>query len=228
MLIPAWQPDAALLHLVTALRGSSFAAIVVVDDGSAPPSQAVFSALRGEGISVLRHAVNLGKGRALKTGFNALLVEHPEVRGVITADADGQHTPEDIVKVAAALAANLKRPMLGTRAFAGSVPLGSRIGNTFTRALFGIVSGVHLQDTQTGLRGLPVSTLPALLALRGERYEYEMNMLAHLCRIGERPLEVPIKTIYLDGNRSSHFHPLWDSVRVCLALARFVRASVGE
>lgn len=227
VLIPAWQPEPILVTLVEELLASGLALIVIVDDGSVQAAQApIFNRLRHLGLPVLRHAVNLGKGRALKSGFNYLLTEHPGLHGVITADADGQHRPADILRVAEALVASRDRPVLGVRSFAGEVPFRSRFGNALTRHIFALVTGVKLRDTQTGLRGLPLPLLPQLMALEGERYEYEMTMLAHLCRTGGKPLEVPIETVYFDNNRSSHFNPVWDSMRIYFVLARFLLSSV--
>jgi putative flippase GtrA len=67
--------------------------------------------------------------------------------------------------------------------------------------------------------------VPRLLRLEGERYEYEMNVLADAavsCGIAE----VPIETVYIDGNRSSHFNPVWDSMRVYFVLVRFYLSSL--
>jgi putative flippase GtrA len=81
-------------------------------------------------------------------------------------------------------------------------------------------------DTQTGLRAFPASLLFGLVALRGERYEYEMTVLAYLCRHGNAPLESPISTIYTDGNRSSQFNPVRDSMRIYFVLLRFYASSL--
>ena len=233
VLIPVWGPTASLLSLVAQLSQRGFGKLLIVDDGSSPGCAAVFAKIETlPGVEVLRHAVNLGKGRALKTGFSRLLAADKAFSGVVTADADGQHTPEDIEKVARALLSssllsNELRPVLGTRGFDFDVPWRSRLGNRFTRHLFNLLTGVHLADTQTGLRGFPLAVLPELLALKGERYEYEMTVLAHLCRSGRTPLEVPIATVYLNNNRGSHFHPVWDSMRVYSVLLGLVRVLAG-
>jgi len=60
------------------------------------------------------------------------------------------------------------------------------------------------------------------MLIPGERYEYEMSVLAQLCRWRETPVEVPTSTIYIEKNRSSHFNPILDSLRVALALLRFL------
>ena len=116
--------------------------------------------------------------------------------------------------------------MLGSRRFEQAVPLRSRVGNVLTRSVFSFLTGTTLIDTQTGLRGLPRAVLPELLPLEGERYEYEMTMLAHLCRMGQSPLEVPVATVYLENNRGSHFNPVWDSMRIYFVLLRFYASSL--
>jgi glycosyltransferase involved in cell wall biosynthesis len=227
ILIPAWKPDCALLSLVRALEAYGFGSIVLVDDGSGEDSEPLFRQAKSlPAVHVLTHAINLGKGRALKTGINHCLVSLPLCAGVVTADADGQHAPADIARVAETLLTSGTRMVLGSRLFANDVPLRSKFGNTLTRILFGFITGARLADTQTGLRGFPRPVLPELLALEGERYEYEMSVLAHICRTGPKPIEIPIETIYLDGNRSSHFDPIRDSMRIYFVLARFFASSI--
>jgi glycosyltransferase involved in cell wall biosynthesis len=221
VLIPAWQPEPVLIELVQQLLAYGFGTVLVVDDGSSSDSLAIFQQLElMPGVRLIRHAVNLGKGRSLKTGFSDVLANLPQIQGVITADADGQHTVIDILHVAETLSESPQLVVLGTRVFAAEVPLKSRFGNLLTCRLFGLLTGVRLGDTQTGLRALPRDLLATLCALSGERYEYEMGMLAHLCRSGHRPIQVPIQTVYFDNNRGSHFHPIWDSLRIYRVLVR--------
>ena len=97
-LIPAYKPEEAMLPFLQALR-EHFGVIVVVNDGSGDAYDALFNRARELGATVLDHAVNLGKGRALKTGLNHILHTYPDCGGVITADCDGQHAVEDILAV---------------------------------------------------------------------------------------------------------------------------------
>ena len=227
VLIPAWQPEPQLAPLIRSLLERISAAIIVVDDGSNGEHAELFRELSLlPRVHVLRHGVNLGKGRALKTGINHCLTELPDIKGVVTADADGQHTVADILRVGEAMLAGKGRVVLGSREFAKDVPLRSRFGNVMTRQVFGFVTGAKLMDTQTGLRAFPRAILPELLVLDGERYEYEMSVLAHVCRTGGKPLEVPIETVYIDGNKSSHFDPIWDSMRIYFVLVRFYFSSL--
>ena len=227
VLIPAFNPDPALLETVDGLCSLGFRDFVLVDDGSAAGSAWIFDRLAArEGCVVLRHAANLGKGRALKTGLNHFLLHFPEHCGVVTVDADGQHRPQDAALVAGALLERTKQLILGARTFSGKVPLRSRAGNVMTRYLLGLLTGRRLRDTQSGLRGIPRAAAPVLLALDGERYEYEMNMLLEAPREGFGIFETPISTVYLEGNRSSHFNPLLDSMRIYFVLLRFCFSSL--
>src|SRR5438046_2917295 len=93
LVIPAYKPAAGLPDAVTMVMGSGvFQRAIVVDDGSGPEFAPIFERLSAmEGVTVLRHAVNLGKGAALKTALNHAACDYPEALGVVTADADGQH-----------------------------------------------------------------------------------------------------------------------------------------
>lgn len=226
MLIPAWKPACALSGLVDSLLSCGSGAIIVVDDGSGEAYAPVFAGLAGRArVYILRHTANRGKGQALKTGFTHFLNELKDFEYLITADADGQHTPGDIVRVAEAAISGRSPTVLGSRTLPGDAPWRSRFGNTLTRHIFAWTTGTRLVDTQTGLRGFPRALLPELLSVPGERYEYEMAVLAHVCRHYGRPVEVPVEAVYLEGNQSSHFHPVLDSVRVYLALVRFLLSS---
>ncbi len=226
ILIPAYKPDHKMIDLVEKLQAAKFDRIVVIDDGSGPDFAAVFAKAGEMGCEILVHSINMGKGRAMKTGLNFCLVNGLAGSGVITADADGQHTPDDIQKIAAAMALHNESLVLGVRRFTGNVPLKSRLGNKITRFFFSMIHGEDVRDTQTGLRGLPKAHIPLFLSLPGERYEYEMNML-----LAVRPheiglVQIPIDTVYIEGNRSSHFNVLRDSVRIYRLLVKFVASSL--
>jgi glycosyltransferase involved in cell wall biosynthesis len=220
-LIPVFMPDRRLVELVGELRAAGFGSIVVVDDGSPPESAPVFGAVAAiPGCTLLRHEVNRGKGRAIKTGLKFFLERCPEAAGVVTVDADGQHLPRDVVRVAESFLAAPDAFVIGSRQFAGQVPWRSRFGNRLTRQVFRWVAGVRLADTQSGLRCFSRALAPRLLALAGERYEYEMNVLAACPKLSVPLREVGIETVYLDGNRSSHFNPIVDSFKICRLLLR--------
>lgn len=216
IIIPAYKPDHKCEKLINEILAAGFQKIIVVDDGSGPEYAAFFDSLLPiPEVTVLRHAANQGKGRALKTAFHYILNQNLPYEGVITADADGQHLVSDMLKISRQLEQTPDHFVLGVRDFTHKdVPFRSRFGNRFTRLLFRLSTGTSLTDTQTGLRGIPVSHLRLLLTVLGERFEYEMNMLAALKPRGIQISEVPIETVYIDENKSSHFQPLRDSFHI--------------
>lgn len=226
VLIPAYKPDNKLITLIKELRQLDFADIVVVDDGSGPDFEVVFTKCADFGCTILRHGINMGKGRALKTGLNHYLVREGHSNGMITADADGQHTPDDIQKIAEAMDTYPDTLVLGVRLFKGIVPLRNKLGNTITRHVFSFINGETVYDTQTGLRGLPDTQIPLFLSLDGERYEYEMNMLLSIRPQNLCIYQVPIETIYIEGNKSSHYRAVRDSARIYKLIFTFTLTSL--
>jgi glycosyltransferase involved in cell wall biosynthesis len=227
VVIPAYQSGHALMEIVQELVGTGMTAIVVVDDGSGPQYRSLFDdLLRFDSVRVLRHAINLGKGAALKTGINYALVEYPGLAGVVTADADGQHDPTDIRSVAKRFVASPEALVLGTRAFVGAIPLRSRVGNSLTRQVMRFVVGHRLSDTQTGLRAIPRALLERLLQVTASGYEFELEMLIAAKHLGVPIAQQPIRTIYEAGNPTSHFQPLRDSMRIYFVLLRYTLISL--
>ncbi len=226
VLIPAYQPDEKLVQLVIKLRARGNA-VTVVDDGGGADYAYIFEQVSEAGAYVLYHLENKGKGAALKTGISHIM-KQDHVKGIVTADADGQHTPEDICLVIETMKAHPDNLVIGARAFTGDVPARSRFGNTLTRGIFRLATGLKVTDTQTGLRGLPRKLFAELCVLEGERYEYEMNMLLNIERWGVKYFEVPIKTVYLEGNKSSHFHPLRDSWLIYGKILKFLTSSLAS
>ena len=216
VLIPAYKPDERLITLVDELREAGFTRLVVIDDGGGAAYRHIFAALSGKA-DVLVHEVNRGKGAGLKTGLEYIR-KWPGV-GVVTADCDGQHTPADCAKIADALLAEPDALILGTRD-KSQMPPRSKVGNTLTCGVFALLTGMHISDTQTGLRGLPACALERFSKLDGDRYEYEINMLIDASRIPLKVREVTIETIYIDNNSSSHFHALRDGLRIYALMFR--------
>lgn len=226
VLIPTYNPTERIIEVVRSLISAGFERLIIVDDGSRPECSPIFAALAEmPQCTLLHHDVNRGKGRGLKTGFAYILEHMPECCGVVTTDDDGQHSPEDILRCAEKMEQS-GRAVLGARDFTGDdVPPRSRFGNNCTRFVFRALCGIRITDTQTGLRALPISYLPALAKLSGERFEYETNMLLEMKRLGLPFDEVRIQTIYNDKNSGSHFHPLRDSIKIYVVIFRFMLSS---
>ncbi|MDY2699707.1 MAG: bifunctional glycosyltransferase family 2/GtrA family protein [Lachnospiraceae bacterium] len=230
IIIPSYEPDDKLLGLLKKLKETGFKNIVVVDDGSGEKFTHFFrEAEETYGCRVLHHAVNQGKGRALKTAFNYCLQVFKEMPGAITADSDGQHSPECILACVDAMLANPDALILGCRCFEGDhVPARSEFGNKCTRIVMRYLTGITVSDTQTGLRGIPAFFTEQLLKVKGERFEFETNMLLETKSRKIPIVEVPIRTIYIEDNKTSHFNPIKDSIKIYLIFGKFLFSSLSS
>lgn len=224
ILIPAYEPDARLLTLIENIQAVCNFPIIVVDDGSGEAYRNIFQAVKEQGCTVLTHPTNQGKGCALKTGFH-YLKKTGETEGVVCADSDGQHLPQDIIRISQKVKEFRSHIILGCRRFTGNVPLRSRLGNTVTRLVYSFSTGHRIYDTQTGLRGYSADMLGWLCTVPGERFEYEMNILLEADKAGYSFDEVVIDTVYHE-NHSSHFRTVIDSAKVYLPLLKFSTSSL--
>lgn len=216
VIIPALNPKRTLINYTEELLAEGIAHVIIVNDGSNPSTDYIFKALANlEKCTVLYHSQNRGKGRALKTAFQYYLETFPSYRGVVTADADGQHSINDVLKIAETVERNKKELILGIRDFQlEDVPPKSRYGNNLTTMFFKLLYRRTLVDTQTGLRGIPTAVLPLFASLKGERYEYEMNMLIQAVKQKVNIAEVDIQTIYFEKNSGSYYKAIRDSVKI--------------
>lgn len=226
VIIPALNPDEKLIKLVEELQKQNLHTIVV-DDGSGAEYAHIFDLLKEKYASdICTQPSNCGKGRALKTGIRFFMDKYPESPGFVTADADGQHAVGNIVEIADALSGNPQALVLGVRNFKEQgIPFRSRFGNKMTSSIFRAATGIRCQDTQTGLRGVPMRFADQCFGLPGERYEYEMNMLMTFAENNIPFKQVPIETIYIENNRTSHFDPIKDSVRIYWNILKYSLSS---
>lgn len=227
VIIPAYKPDQTLITLADKLWDDG-CRIIVVDDGSGEEYQPVFSKVK-ETCMILSHSENRGKGAAIKTALTYVETEMWGESLIGIMDCDGQHLPEDMMKLLIAAGNHRESLVLGVRKVGKDMPLKSRLGNRITRMVFHVASGVKVSDTQTGLRAFSSELLHRMLSVEGERYEYEMNVLMTLAREGVPMKEVPIHTIYRDKeNSTSHFRVVWDSVRIYKDILKFTISSFSS
>lgn len=225
ILIPAYIPSNELIVLTKNLL-KDFSKIVVVDDGSDKEYESVFNDISND-VILLKHIENKGKGAALKTGLKYIYENFKDIYGAITCDADGQHKPTDICKVAETLVQEKNKSclILGSRNFDKNVPIRSAFGNTITRGVYYLASKIRLRDTQTGLRAFSYDLIQTLLEIPGDRYEYEINMLLVIARRRIEIKEIEIETVYLNQNKSSHFRTIRDSAIIYGNIIKFSLSS---
>ena len=220
-LIPAYNPDVTLSALVGQLVLNGLSRIIIVNDGSSHACDPIFDQLKTlSSVTLLTHADNQGKGAALKTGFAYIETHFTDIIGAVTADADGQHLAHDIKKVAAALSENETQLILGARDFHKNIPFRSKLGNCLTRKLLLLFYRIRVKDSQTGLRGIPYFLLKTLSKIQTKHYEFEFECLIQASKLVSIR-EVPIDTVYENGNISSHFKPIIDSVKIYFVFIKY-------
>ena len=228
IIVPSYNPDEKLGAVIDGLCKAGFDDIIVVDDGSREDTKRFFEPAREcEQCTLLVHEVNRGKGAALKTAFGFFSENRPDKIGVVTADGDGQHSTGDIVACAEALCETPDTFIIGARDFdLPQVPGRRRFGNKMTSFVFRTGVGMKITDTQSGLRAIPASAMPAMLEVKGDRYEYETNVLIAL-KHNRIPLrEIRISTVYIEENATSHFRVIRDSVRIYANILRYAASSL--
>ena len=232
VVLPSLDPDEKLHLVIEGLLEYGFTDIILVNDGSKPENLHYFedeAAAHPDVIHLLHHEVNKGKGAALKNAFNWFLQNRPDAAGVVTVDGDNQHHPAD-TKACALNMMETGHITLGCRDFnQADVPARSSFGNKTTSTIFKIFVGMTISDTQTGLRAIPREDLEYIATIQGDRFEYETNMLLGMKQQGIPFDEVKIRTVYIEENKSSHFHPIRDSWRIYkLILAHFFRYTISS
>lgn len=230
VVLPSLDPDEKLQAVIDGLLKVGFSDIILVNDGSKPENIRYFEqAAAAPQVQLLHHPVNRGKGAALKTAFRWFLENRPQGIGVVTVDGDNQHHPQDTLACVLEMI-KTQKVILGCRDFSLShVPKRSRYGNNITCAVFKIFCGMKLSDTQTGLRAIPREAVEAFCDVKGDRFEYETNMLLSMKQRSIPYGEVKIRTVYIEENKSSHFRAVRDSVRIyALILRHFFRYTLSS
>lgn len=221
LIIPVYNHAATVAQVVRQALALRYP-VIVVDDGSTDDTP--LSLLEIKGISLLRHEKNQGKGAAIMTGFMAAC---NEADFAITIDADGQHYPEDALKLINAIPQG-KRPIIvgareGMTATLGAhIPWTSRFGRKFSNFWVWISGGPWLSDSQSGMRLYP---LPEALSLptRARRFQFEVEILVKANRKGIPIIETPVRVFYQAGEeRISHFRPFVDFLRNTKTFTRLI------
>lgn len=228
VILPSLNPDEKLMLVVNGLIEEGFNDIIIVNDGSDEAHMGPFrEAEKYSEVTVLRHEVNRGKGRALKTAFEYCVKNRPDIDGVVTVDGDNQHRPSDIKACCKKMIENPEYVILGCRDFSGqNVPAKSRFGNNVTKGVFRFACGIKLTDTQTGLRAIPAKYLEFMSKIKGERFEYETRVLLEMNRNNIEFLEQQIETVYIDENATTHFRPIKDSIIIYSVILKYVLGSL--
>ncbi len=227
VVLPSLNPDEKLMKTVDGLIKAGFTDIVLINDGSKTENDKNFPPEGYPCCTVLSHWINRGKGAGLKTAFAYVLKTRPHALGVVTVDGDGQHKPEDVRACALKMLEECK-VVLGCRNFSlAGIPVRSVFGNKLTAFVLKWLCGIKVSDTQTGLRAIPREYLSDMLSVKGDRFEYETNMLLAFKENDIPFTEQSIETVYIEENKTSHFNPLRDSIRIYKQIFAYLFSSLS-
>jgi glycosyltransferase involved in cell wall biosynthesis len=214
ILIPAYNAQETLGFVLKKIEPLKIDT-VVVDDGSSDETKRV--ALEN-GAQLLEHPLNLGKGAALRTGFQSILQKDYQV--IITLDADGQHEPSEIPSLLKIFQSVKPDILIASRAAEfGKMTFLRRFWNRLGVKAVARLCHSDITDSQSGFRLIRREVIKEV-DLSTSRFETEMELLINACKKGFSVLSVPIKTQHVDGTGSSHFRPVVDTWLVCKIFLR--------
>ena len=214
ILIPAYNAQETLGSVLEKIEPLKMDTIVV-NDGSSDETRRVASE---NGAQLLEHPLNLGKGAALRTGFQHILQKGYQV--VITLDADGQHDPSEIPSLLKIFQSVNPDILIASRsAEFGKMTFLRRFWNRLGVKAVARLCHSDITDSQSGFRLIRTEVLKAV-DLSTSRFETELELLIKACKKGFGVLSVPIKTQKVDGTGSSHFRPVIDTWLVCKIFLR--------
>jgi glycosyltransferase involved in cell wall biosynthesis len=201
IIIPAYNEASIIGHVIQQIRGVDLPGvekeILVVNDGSSDPTGDI---ARSNGAVVIQHVINRGLGGALGTGIEAALRRGADI--LVTCDADGQHSQEDIRKVAEPIRMGLAGVVIGSRMLeTGGMPWTRRMANRLANLVTLVLYGVRTTDSQSGLRAFS-STAAKQIRIRTNTYEVSSEICGEIGRHGLQFIEVPIQAIYTDYSLS--------------------------
>jgi glycosyltransferase involved in cell wall biosynthesis len=217
-IIPVYNHAGSVAQVIQQALALNFPAFVV-DDGSTDDTPDRIAEIKG--IHIICHKKNMGKGAAIMNGF---IAASSAADWAITIDADGQHYPEDALKLIAAIPEGIRPIIVGAREgmLGEHVPWTSRFGRKFSNFWVWISGGPALSDSQSGMRIYP---LPEAMELetKARRFQFEVEILVQAKRKGIPVMEVPVRVNYHPGGaRISHFRPFVDFLRNSSTFTRLI------
>jgi glycosyltransferase involved in cell wall biosynthesis len=203
IVIPAYNEAARIGKVITSLpktiicdKESFKTHVVVVEDGS---NDGTYDEAKKTSATVLRHIINSGAGAATRTGLRYAERNSKDVAYVVTIDADGQHSTDDVKKLLNFAIKNKADMVVGNRLHAGnkkSIPLHRSLGNRALGLVGRVLFGIKIEDTQSGLRLYRMEIVPLISNYTIDRYGFCTEMLWLAIRKGVKVQEVPISVKY--------------------------------
>lgn len=192
IVMPVYNEAATITRAIEAVLAVDYPCtveLIVVDDGSADATAKLLAPFESEGVTVIRHIQNLGKGAAVRTG-----VERASGTHLIILDADLEYSPSDIAAMLVPVIEGRADHVFGTRVFGLNTRFQSfrfAVGGRATTLAANLLYDSCLTDMHTCLKLLPVSDFRRM-ALAEDGFGLDTQLTARLLRAGVRPFEIPI------------------------------------
>lgn len=194
IVIPVYNEELVIAEVLSEIKNSGFHNIIVVDDGST--DKTLEKAKEIEGVKVLRHKINRGKGAATKTGIEAAKLLGAGI--IVTMDGDGQHDPEDIQKLIQPILQKRCEVVLGTRLKnPEGMPYYKRLHNHIANAVVWYFFGLWVTDSQSGFRAYSQKAAE-LINTKADRYDYDSEVIREIHNYKLTYEEIPIKVKYTE------------------------------
>jgi glycosyltransferase involved in cell wall biosynthesis len=212
VIIPTYNNAGTIAQVVSSVL-NYVADVIVVNDGSADSTLDQLKEFSS--VEVVSYKKNVGKGYALRTGFENALARGFDY--AITLDSDGQHFANDLLQFLEKLQTHRESIIIGARNMDHSeVPGKSSFGNKFSNFWFRVETGMDLPDTQSGYRLYPLFLMRQMRFFT-VKYEFEIEVLVHSAWKGIDITSVPVKVFYSPKEtRVSHFRPFLDFTRISI------------
>ncbi|MBC8017711.1 MAG: glycosyltransferase family 2 protein [Verrucomicrobia bacterium] len=216
ILIPAYNAEKTILAVVRECLEHGLP-VVLVDDGSADDTSGLVAGLP---VMLLKHEKNLGKGAALKTGFDWAVKSGYD--GVVTIDADGQHDVSAIPSLVASAQSGRWGILIASRhsqfeQMAGLRKIWNRIGVWCIWKR----TGFEITDSQSGFRYYSCDVLKNI-ALKSNGYALEMEIFLKAWKSGFTIGSLPVAARVADGRATSHYRPVKDTFNISMTFLRYM------
>ncbi|MCF6223046.1 MAG: DUF2062 domain-containing protein [Flavobacteriaceae bacterium] len=211
IIIPTYNNDKTLNRVIDGILIYTNQ-IIIVDDGSTDQTAAILKTYTN--LNQIHFPKNRGKGKALREGFKKAMSLGYDY--AITIDSDGQHYPDDIPVFIEALKKDKGTLFIGSRNMThNSVPKGSSFGNKFSNFWFWAETGIKLIDTQSGFRLYPLNPLSGI-KFYTNKFEFEIEVIVKAAWREIPVKNIPVKVLYDEKERVSHFRPIKDFTRISI------------
>lgn len=212
IILPGLNEEKHIGQLISNIKKQGYSNIIFVDDGSNDKSSEV---AKSSDAIVIRHIINMGKGAATKTGCGYAIKKGAKI--LVLMDSDGQHKPEDLNRIVSELVKNKRDIVIGRRKIDKNMPFMMTFGNWFIDKASGLINGIDLQDTQSGLRCFTSETYKKI-KWKSDDYSMESEMIANIAKNRLKYSQIFIETIYLDNFKGT---TIFDGIKIFLNIIKF-------